>query len=231
VSPACGTCIRIGIHPKKLRYFHLKYILLQYFYNAKKIRIWTRVNFDRSRQAIWPKYFVSWALLSFSWSSLFAFRWMNKELSEFKVNSNDCKLKLSNINTRRVQDYRRNAERDKSVENRKISCIIENMGFAIKCAVLCYLWVTNCVRITYDEVSVLVEKLTINFYRLNWRLKYIGCKYRFVGFSGNLRNEPTRTLRTGSAWKTTQCWNIHFNTCLYTRQPGTVFKILATPQS
>ena len=73
------------------------------------------------------------------------------------------------------------------------------MGFAIKCAVLCYLWVTNCVRITYDEVSVLVEKLTINFYRLNWRLKYIGCKYRFVGFSGNLRNESTRTLRTGSA--------------------------------
>ena len=34
------------------------------------------------------------------------------------------------------------------------------------CTVLCYLLVKNCVRITYGEVNVLVEKLTIYFYRL-----------------------------------------------------------------
>ena len=38
-----------------------------------------------------------------------------------------------------------NAKRDESVENQKVSCNIENIGFAIKyvlhCAVLCYLLV------------------------------------------------------------------------------------------
>ena len=63
------------------------------------------------------------------------------------------------------------------------------------------------------------------FIAWNWWLKYIGCKYRFVGFSVNLRNDPTRTLRTGSAWKTTPCWNIHLNTlCLHTRATGYGFQ-------
>ena len=51
-----------------------------------------------------------------------------------------------------------NANRNKSFENQKVSCIIENIGFAIKiCAVLCYLLVKNCVRLTNGEVNILAE--------------------------------------------------------------------------
>ena len=43
------------------------------------------------------------------------------------------------------------------------------------------------------------------FISWNWQLKYIGCKDRFVGFSGNRRNEPTFSSRASPAWKTTPC--------------------------
>ena len=70
------------------------------------------------------------------------------------------------LNLQRKYSFAWDAKRDKSVENQKISCVNENIGFANKCAVLCYIWVQNCVRITYGEVNILVEKLTIYFYRL-----------------------------------------------------------------
>ena len=56
-----------------------------------------------------------------------------------------------------------NAKRDKSVENQKVSCIIENIGFAINMCRTVLFMGKNCVRLTSGEVNILVDKLTIYF--------------------------------------------------------------------
>ena len=58
-------------------------------------------------------------------------------------------------------------KRDKSVEKQKISCILKHIGFSIKmCCTVLFMGKKICVYITYVEVNILVEKLTIHFYRL-----------------------------------------------------------------
>ena len=66
-----------------------------------------------------------------------------------------------------------------------------------------------------------------------WLLKYMGCKYRFVGFPeifGTSRRVRYELAPCGKQ-RHVEIF-IHFDTlCLHTRQPGTVLKILGTPQS
>lgn len=57
-----------------------------------------------------------------------------------------------------------NAKHDISVENQKISCIIEYKGFAIEYVRNCVIYgIKISVYITYVEVNLFVEKFTIHF--------------------------------------------------------------------
>ena len=92
--------------------------------------------------------------------------------------------------------------------------------------------VKNCVRITYGEVKILVQKLTIYFYRLKLAAEINRLS---VSICWLFRKSSERADAHFTNWfqvVNNAMLNYSYHTLiLQTRQPGSVLKILGTPQS